>query len=529
MVLEDPSFIRSGLYGYFSRKGWVLRDYQEFVRGRNIEAALLRLPTGDGKTETALLPEVSGINKLVYTLPTVTTVESMRKRFEDYFGSENVCFSHHLMRLTLYDEERPEGTVSAFRYGMRKIVVTTIDRVLLALMNFRHFPMLELALNNSYLVVDEIHSYSPFTLSLILEALEYLRKYHRTRILVMSATLPSLIEEELTKRIGARALLPEGLTKQRYESKRRVSIKLGEKGENIPSQLCRIIGQFRKGKKVLVVLNTVSQAKKIYEELKEDGLKYETDIYLTHGRFCYEDKIRKSEFLEGLKDVQRPFILVSTQVVEVSLDIDFDVIFTEISPLDSLIQRFGRVNRKGRKGLADAFICDVEDPNKPLPYRTEQIRITRDLLEDFKPSCELDFLKITDEYYNRVSSIYLNEFGKSPLGQFRDRISKSELGEDLIKTRDGFITIPVVPVGRDRKTYKEVREILDRWKDLDSVKREKAFLSIMRRIVDVPISIVRDYGCEDQELRERFGLSFIDVDYSSELGILEKRGGAIIL
>ncbi|MBS7627368.1 CRISPR-associated endonuclease Cas3'', partial [Candidatus Bathyarchaeota archaeon] len=185
MVLDESYFLKSQIYDYFSRKGWNLRDYQELVRGQSIEAALLRLPTGDGKTETSLLPEVSGTNKLVYTLPTVTTVESMRKRFEEYFGKDNVCFSHHLMRLTLYDEERPED-ITTFRYGMRKIIVTTIDRILLALMNFRHFPILELALNNSYLVVDEIHSYSPFTLSLILDALEYLRKYHRTRILVMS-------------------------------------------------------------------------------------------------------------------------------------------------------------------------------------------------------------------------------------------------------------------------------------------------------------------------------------------------------
>ncbi|MBS7609304.1 CRISPR-associated helicase Cas3' [Candidatus Bathyarchaeota archaeon] len=531
MVLDESYFLKSQIYDYFSRKGWNLRDYQELVRGQSIEAALLRLPTGDGKTETSLLPEVSGTNKLVYTLPTVTTVESMRKRFEEYFGKDNVCFSHHLMRLTLYDEERPED-ITTFRYGMRKIIVTTIDRILLALMNFRHFPILELALNNSYLVVDEIHSYSPFTLSLILDALEYLRKYHRTRILVMSATLPSLIEEELTERIGARPLLPDELAKERYAAKKRVQVKLMPKGEVLSSQLYRILELFKEGKKVLVVLNTVSQARGIYEELKSQGLKYRKDIYLTHGRFCYQDKIHKSKFLEGLKDRQevrdRPFILVSTQVVEVSLDIDFDVLFTEISPLDSLIQRFGRVNRKGRKGIAEAHICDVEDPNKPLPYRAEQIHITRDLLEDFKQSSELDFLKITDEYYNQVASIYLKEFGKSPLEQFRGQISKSEFGEELMKTRDGFITVPAVPVGRDLEIYNEIKEILDRWQSLDKVGRQKGFISIMRRIVEVPVSLIKDCYFEDRELRERFGLPFINVDYSRELGILEKRGGAII-
>jgi len=68
--------------------------------------------TGDGKTETALLPRFNNINKIIYTLPTVTTVESMRHRFEEYFGKYNVSFSHHLLFLSLHDEERLEEKIS---------------------------------------------------------------------------------------------------------------------------------------------------------------------------------------------------------------------------------------------------------------------------------------------------------------------------------------------------------------------------------------------------------------------------------
>jgi len=111
-------------------------------------------------------------------------------------------------------------------YNIKKTVVTTIDRILLALMNYRHYPLLEISLNNSYLIVDEIHSYSPFTLSLIFDALEYLKKNHNTKILVMSATLPKLIEEELKKRLNAQEILPQIMIEKRYSDRKRVKMYL---------------------------------------------------------------------------------------------------------------------------------------------------------------------------------------------------------------------------------------------------------------------------------------------------------------
>ena len=508
-------------------KGWELRDYQGHIKGVSFDCGFLRLPTGDGKTETALLPNFGGINKVIYTLPTVTTVESMRHRFEDdYFGRDKVSFSHHLLFLSLHDDERLEERIY-HKYNIKKVVATTIDRVLLALMNCRHYPLLEISLNNSYLIVDEIHSYSPFTLSLILNGLEYLKNYHNTRILVMSATLPKLIEEELVKRLGAREVLPADMVERRYSSKKRVQIRIRDdylvKNGDV-GDVSEIVKEFRKGKKILVVLNTVDRARAMYEKLKEAGLRYEKDIFLIHGRFSQEDKMDKMKLLEKLKGngfKNKAFILVSTQVVEVSLNIDFDMMFTEVSPFDSLIQRCGRVNRYGEKAISDVYVFKVE---KELPYKDFQLRATLGILEDFELESERDFLNANDEYYESVRGEYEKELEKTPLADFTD-ISRS-FGEKLLRTRDSFMTLPVIPTGRNDEIYTHVKGILSKWSEMKDKEKIEAKVNILRNAIDLPIYKVKPWG--DGDLYEKFGMSFVNADYSSEVGIIVKEKEALI-
>ena len=101
-----------------------------------------------------------------------------------------------------------------------------------------------------------------------------------------------------------------------------------------------------KGKKVLVIVNTVEKAIKIGRRLEEEfGLKYGEDFIVFHARFMYLHRKEKETWVEEYK--KKSHILVATQVCEVSLDISYDVLFTELASLPALIQRFGRVNRYG--------------------------------------------------------------------------------------------------------------------------------------------------------------------------------------
>lgn len=527
LLFENRMELSERVKLYLKHKNFSLHPHQEHFK-TNFDCGFMRLPTGDGKTETALLANFP-INKVIYTLPTVTTVESMRYRFEECFCKENVSFSHHLLFLTLYDEGRLDEK-TLHEYCMRKIVVTTIDKVLLSLMNSKHYPMLQSMLNNSYLIVDEIHSYSPYTLSLILNALGYLKAYHNTKILVMSATLPKLIENEIKKRINAEELISKYIVEERYKGKRRVNLRKDFMDDRIEANVTNILEMFNKGKNVLVVLNTVDKAKKIYGLLKnENNLKWGDEIFLIHSRFNQDDKKKKNDFLEKLKHKtdKKGFILIATQIVEVSLDIDFDVMFTEISPFDSLVQRCGRVNRKGKKETSDVFLFS---PEKELPYKKEQIKTTKTILSNFKLETEMDFLKANDEYYNKLEWFYKKEFDKKPLDDFKG-IERSNFGEELIRTRDSFISVHVIPTGENNEIYTKVKEYAGRLDNFSSDEKDKK-VEVIRfvhgNIVDVPIYITKDLRVADQEVWDKFGVIFIDATYNSEIGIMPNKKGCLI-
>jgi len=529
LFFEDQKELSEKVKSYLKLKNFSLYNHQKNFK-TNFNCGFMRLPTGDGKTETALLANFP-FNKLIYTLPTVTTVESMRHRFEECFGKENVSFSHHLLFLTLYDEGRLNEEI-LHKYSMKKVVVTTIDKVLLSLMNYVHYPMLQMELNNSYLVVDEIHSYSPYTLSLILNSLEYLKKYHNTKILVMSATLPKIIENELKKRIDAEELIDNNTVEERYKEKRRVKLRKDFIDNKIDESIDDIVEMFKKGKKVLVVVNTVNKAKQIYEVLKnERHLKWRDEIFLIHSRFNQDDKRKNNDFLEKLKQNKdkKGFVLIATQIIEVSLDIDFDVMFTEISPFDSLVQRCGRINRKGKKEICDVFLFS---PEIELPYKKEQIKVTKEILSNFEPETEMDFLTANDEYYNRLEDFYKKEFDKNPLDDFKG-IEKSKFGEELTRTRDSFITVPVIVTGENNEIYTKVKEHVNKLNNLPSDEKDKK-LEIIRfvlgNIIEVPIYIAKDKNLEifDEEIFDKFRITFINASYNPETGIIPKKQGGII-
>ena len=121
------------------------------------------------------------------------------------------------------------------------------------------------------------------------------------------------------------------------------------------------------GSKVLVVCNTVEQAQNVYKNL------FAKSKLLIHGSFNAEDRSRKETRLQE-EDIQ---LLVGTQAIEVSLDIDYDTIYTEPAPLDALIQRLGRVNRKRKKGIC---ICHVfNESNDKDRFIYEQAVVERTL------------------------------------------------------------------------------------------------------------------------------------------------------
>ena len=532
--LKSPNEIQEFILNYISKNNWSIKSYQEYVRNHDFTCGYLFLPTGDGKTETALLTPVEHINKIIYTLPTVTTVESMRHRFENYFGKENISYSHHLLFLSLYEEGELDRRI-LHEYNLNKIIITTIDRILLSLMNWKHYPLLELSLNNSYLIVDEIHSYTPRTLSLILNALEYIKKFHNAKILVMSATLPDLIKEQLKSRINALPILPENKMEEGYSRKKRVNVifksndylikkdGLEEYSSNYIDEIKNLVMKNRK--KVLVVLNTVDKAKAFYKLIKEALSENNINVYLIHSRFTQEDKKNKMDLIEKIKKDVNPCILISTQVVEVSLDIDFDVLYTEIAPFDSLIQRFGRINRAGRKQSCVVYVFRTENS---LPYDDLQIKITSEMLNNTLDT-EIEFLKTNNSYYEKMRNNYEKEFQINPLEDFLGNINRNDFGESMITRDSSFITIPVIIAGSNLEYYYKIKKILENWDQYNDKEKVNKKAEILKKVIELPLYSVNQIKIEDSKLKELFGLIFVKASYSPEIGVIPTERRAVIL
>lgn len=532
--LKSPNEIQEFILNYISKNNWSIKSYQEYVRNHDFTCGYLFLPTGDGKTETALLTPVEHINKIIYTLPTVTTVESMRHRFENYFGKENISYSHHLLFLSLYEEGELDRRI-LHEYNLNKIIITTIDRILLSLMNWKHYPLLELSLNNSYLIVDEIHSYTPRTLSLILNALEYIKKFHNAKILVMSATLPDLIKEQLKSRINALPILPENKMEEGYSRKKRVNVifksndylikkdGLEEYSSNYIDEIKNLVMKNRK--KVLVVLNTVDKAKAFYKLIKEALSENNINVYLIHSRFTQEDKKNKMDLIEKIKKDVNPCILISTQVVEVSLDIDFDVLYTEIAPFDSLIQRFGRINRAGRKQSCAVYVFRTENS---LPYDDLQIKITSEMLNNTLDT-EIEFLKTNNSYYEKMRNNYEKEFQINPLEDFLGNINRNDFGESMITRDSSFITIPVIIAGSNLEYYYKIKKILENWDQYNDKEKVNIKAEILKTVIELPLYSVNQIKIEDSKLKELFGLIFVKASYSPEIGVIPTERRAVIL
>lgn len=527
----DQNFLKKGLENYFKSE-IKSRPYHYQEKAKDIlKDFFVQLPTGTGKTETSLFWLTSSkANKVYYTLPTVTTVEAMRKRFEKIFGAENISFSHHLLEISLMEEDRlTEAELFIQKHLLKPVAVTTIDRIILSLMNHRRYTVSEVMLNNATLVIDEIHSYSPFTYSLIVEALKYLKEYHNVRLCIMSATMPEFIKKTILniEEAKPKVLLSNSEIEKFYSEKKRTTIAKFYKGKKIENNAKEIIKATKDNRKILVVVNTVSKAQFIFDKIskKVKG----TKILLFHSRYTYGDRSKKQKEVEDINKMNEKIILIATQIVEVSLDIDFDILFTEIAPIDAIVQRAGRINRKGKKSICNIYIFDVKDDEKGfLPYKKEQMKQARKILSSFKVNNEADYLKMNETFYKEIQDSYQDELQENKLNDFLDQIYEKGNIDKALSTRDGFLTMPVVPkCFRDQieKIQSKIKKINQKFKQekamikVKSLRNRKLNLNAEITKFFVPISF---YNAKNSLLTGNTDIPFADIEYDYEKGVMKR-------
>ena len=308
-------------------------------------------PTGSGKTEAALLWAANRPPgaKIIYCLPTKVTSNAIYQRIRKLFpaadGEEMVGVVHSGAKhyRTLEDPENYDDRsyLKDKSFG-REITVCTIDQLLTIGFNLGHWQLKMLHASQATIIIDEIHLYEPYTLALIVQTINYLQEHCGATFFIMTATLPDKLRALLTSELKEVSVI-EDREKADQARNRWDYLEMDWGTQTLREQ---VAADIRAGKKVLVVRNTVDDCISSFDELKQYAAPNARSCL--HSRFTTVDRLKKEERVVGLTD-EESFLLVATQVIEVSLDIDFDVLYTENAPIDALIQRAGRVNRKNKK------------------------------------------------------------------------------------------------------------------------------------------------------------------------------------
>jgi len=488
-------------------------DWYKFQKDcRNYRGgAILQAPTGKGKTEASLLWAMgNGVGKkLLYLMPTMTTTNKMYERLKhplvlgDDIGIVHGTSDYLLFSEIDYQDSWEFIWNSLFsRAFVHKSTILTVDQLLFTLFNWGRWDSRLSNATNSVLIFDEIHCYEPYTVALIVEMTRFLQSLGAIP-LFMSATFP----EGLKKFLKDELSLGEIPHDSSFDDLCRVGIEWRNK-EEIYNAKDDIIKNYREGKKVLVICNTIRTAKEVYNSLQERIPLF--DLMLFHSQFILYHRMMRENQLENLP--MGGFVAVTTQVVEVSLDIDFDLLCTEMCPIDALVQRLGRVNRRGQKERAKVYIYK--------PTQSSYFVYPKDTIENSYNSLQNKGDEPTEkELLQVVNEVYADtDFGKE-LGNVRELIdyvqdnlsyvytlSAKEKAMQRLTTRTSkYFTIDAIP-----KPFEEEIKKLDK-----KIKR-------VRYSVRVPLfkNSVNVFDFRDD-------LVIANVEYDDKIGVIFPKGRGI--
>ena len=486
-------------------------DLQQFAEKNQDKNVIVIGSTGMGKTEGALL--WSKNDKTFFTLPLRISINAIYDRIKETIGYKHVGLLHSTA-LDYLDEKNEENEfykIQQSRNLYEKITTCTIDQIFPFVFKYRGYEKIYATLSYSKVVIDEIQAYSPEIVAVLLKGLQMIDKLNG-KFMIMTATLPRIYKEKLQE-MEIKFEYNEFIKDTKRHRFKITDTSMEEDIEEIKEK--------SENKKVLIIVNTINKAIELYKKLKENGVE---KINLLHSRFEQEDRNQKERNIkEFSKQQDETGIWITTQIVEASLDIDFDILYTEMSTLDSLFQRFGRCyrSRKYEEKEPNIKIYIKEASGVGYIYDKEIYQKSIELLQKYDDQILEEKIKIdlVDKLYSK-EMLQDTEFYKKFKDSFRvlDNINDYDTSKNdaqkILRNIDNMDVIPKIIYDENLNLFEEYSIESDQKKKYGLKRKiDKLFISINS-------SNKRKLGNLITECPYIKGKYIIDTKYDKEIGLL---------
>lgn len=469
-------------------------------------------PTGTGKTFSGFfaalkLKEMNNMTgKIIYTLPFTSIInQNYNSLLKLFSGSGAIDDRYILMHHHLGDISYTQQHSEAENYSVMQskllietwcsgVIVTTFVQLMETLLGTRNKMLKKFhCLENSIILIDEIQSLDIHYHKIIEELITHTINRFNCKVILMTATKPVIFQ-------GAKELLPNYKDYYRMFNRTRMLIDMDPK--TCDEFVSAFVELYDENKSYLIVCNTIRQSLDIYSKLcKSNILDNEILYYLSTNIIPkHREKVISdvNKVLKNSNNLKKP-ILISTQVVEAGVDFDFDEVYRDMAPLDSIIQCAGRCNRNNRDTKSFTFgnvhIVNMVHENRPdsyasFVYRQNWLNITVELLKSKLEIEEHDYLDLIDKYFESIkqctSDVEYEKYRKAIEQLDFDTISEFS----LINDKNGYIDAFIIADDESENVFSLFNQAVS----LKNVsQRQEKILVIRKEVLQNSISVPFKY------------------------------------
>lgn len=471
------------------------------------EDILVIAPTGSGKTEAALFWALNQkYKRIIILMPTMVTSNSLYERISENYINKDLCGITHSGAQTyiaLHDDFQNKDPSEIreqllyYKVFIPPVMISTVDQILSTGFNVGYWYFKEKALMGSAVIFDEIHAYDSHALALITETIKKIKKLNG-RIMLMSATMPQALRKHFKNIIPS---LQEIVAEERMSLARNTWQYIDKSIEEIRGEIQKYLNA---KKTVAIVVNDIETAKREFDYWKD-----QVSVMCYHSEFIMQDRLKKEKILMGSKE-NRPQLLIATQTIEVSLDVSFDIMFSECAPFDSLIQRAGRCNRYNKKGDYKFIVFSYSEIAYKKIYKKSKGIMDKTLQvvkENQKKLSEKDLSLMLEKVYEN-HEIYNDAY------KVGEKIYR-EIAEEEV-----FFDVPLSEAKTRNFDYVKVSIIPWEFKEnVEELVEKKQFYKIP--LFELPVGMGKYHKLRKahRQVDNRYKLPLFNVKYSSDSGI----------